>query len=317
MGDGIVRNPVGRGDHADVDLDLLLAAAHPPEAAFLQHAQELRLRRVVHLRDLVEKQGAAVGQLEAAEAALGGAGEGPALVAEQLALDEGLGDCRAVDRDERLVAPVRELVNRARHELLARAAFPVHKHGRVARRRQLDPAIYLLHALRLANQLAEAALLLQLMAQEADLARQRLLLDRFLEQHLQPRGVDGLGEIVERAAAHGFHGGLHRPLSGHEQHDRRPARFLQLLEERESIHLGQHEVCHDDGWMLALHEAQCFLAGARRLDLVAPLSDEPRKAVTLRRLVIDDQHLAMPHVVPPGYGHGDSPVSASVPPADY
>ena len=69
-----------------------------------EHAQQLRLQRRGHLGDLVEEERAAVGQLEAAQPPLGGAGEGAALVAEQLALDERLGDGRAVEGDERLLA---------------------------------------------------------------------------------------------------------------------------------------------------------------------------------------------------------------------
>ena len=51
--------------------------------------------------DLVEEEGAAVGQLEAALLAAGRAGEGALLVAEQLGLEQGLGERRAVHRDER------------------------------------------------------------------------------------------------------------------------------------------------------------------------------------------------------------------------
>ena len=55
---------VGRGDHADVDrAGALLADAL--ELALLQHAQQLGLQLERHLADLVEKQRAAVGQLEA------------------------------------------------------------------------------------------------------------------------------------------------------------------------------------------------------------------------------------------------------------
>ena len=53
------------------------------------------------LADLVEEQRAAVGQLEAALALRDGAGERALLVTEQLALEQRLGQRRAVDRHER------------------------------------------------------------------------------------------------------------------------------------------------------------------------------------------------------------------------
>src|SRR5262249_19561460 len=178
------------------------------------------------------------------------------LVAEQLALDQRLRDRRAVDRDEGLVAAIRELVDRSRDELLSGAALAVDEYGRVAGRGQLDPAIDLLHALGLPRHLAEAAFLLQLMAKEVNLPRQRFLLDRFLEQDLQPRRVDGLGEVVERASAHRLDGSLHRPLAGDQQDDRWATGFLQLLEQRETVHLRQDEIRDDHRRMVALDERQ-------------------------------------------------------------
>ena len=54
---------VGGGHQADIDLDGA-GAADPLEAALLEHPEELGLERGVELGDLVEEQGAAVGQLE-------------------------------------------------------------------------------------------------------------------------------------------------------------------------------------------------------------------------------------------------------------
>ena len=67
----------------------------------LQHAQQLHLRRRRHLADLVEEERAAIGQLEAALPPIGGAGERALLVAEDLALEQRLGNRGAVDGDER------------------------------------------------------------------------------------------------------------------------------------------------------------------------------------------------------------------------
>ena len=58
------------------------------DLALLQRAQQLGLQLERQLADLVEEQRAAVRELEAARAALQRAGEGAALVAEELALDQ-------------------------------------------------------------------------------------------------------------------------------------------------------------------------------------------------------------------------------------
>ena len=78
---------VGGGDDAHVDR-AGLRAAHALELAVLQDAQQLGLQRDGQLADLVQEQRPPVGQLEAAELARQGAGEGALLVAEQLALDQ-------------------------------------------------------------------------------------------------------------------------------------------------------------------------------------------------------------------------------------
>src|SRR5262249_19759801 len=75
-------------------------AADALEAPLLEHPQELGLAALGQLADLVEEQRAAVGQLEAADLLVRGAGEGALLVAEELALEERLGQRRAGEADE-------------------------------------------------------------------------------------------------------------------------------------------------------------------------------------------------------------------------
>src|SRR5207247_11049705 len=96
----------------------------------------LRLQSQAKRADLVEEAGAAGRQLETAEPPGVGAGEGTALVAEQLGLDERLRDGRDVDGDERRALPVAPAVDRARHQLLARTALAGDQH-RGRRRRDL------------------------------------------------------------------------------------------------------------------------------------------------------------------------------------
>src|SRR5437660_294922 len=75
--------------------------------AVLQRLEQLGLERHRHLADLVEEEGAAVGQLELARLGARRAGEGAALVAEQLALEQLAGQRGAVDLHEHALAPRR------------------------------------------------------------------------------------------------------------------------------------------------------------------------------------------------------------------
>ena len=110
FGDELLEIALGAGDGAHVHRHRS-RAAHALDDAVLQHAQQLHLHRQRHLVHVVEEDGAAFGHLEAARAVLDGAGEGAALVAEELGLDERLGEDGAADGDERLVPPVAGLVN--------------------------------------------------------------------------------------------------------------------------------------------------------------------------------------------------------------
>ena len=116
-----------RGDDAHVDLDRV-RVADALELALLQHAQQLRLQRRAHRPDFVEEQRALVRLLEASLARADRAGEGAAHVAEELGLEQRLGNRAAVDRDEAVRAARAGVVDRARGELLAGAGFAGDQH---------------------------------------------------------------------------------------------------------------------------------------------------------------------------------------------
>src|SRR5690606_19801273 len=86
---------VGGREQADIGADRIVAA-DALEGALLEHLEELHLRELRDLTDLVEKEGAAVGLLEATDATPIGARERALLVPEQLALEERLGEGGAV-----------------------------------------------------------------------------------------------------------------------------------------------------------------------------------------------------------------------------
>ncbi len=113
---------VRRGDDADVDVDRLVLA-HAPDLVLLDRAEQLGLEGQRRLGDLVEEEGAAVRLLEEALARRDGAGERPARVAEELALEERLADRGAVDGHVGSLAALRVRVDRLGDQLLARAAL--------------------------------------------------------------------------------------------------------------------------------------------------------------------------------------------------
>src|SRR6185503_17791025 len=109
---------VGRGDDADVYVDLLLAAKTPNLPA-LQRAEELHLDVRRHLRDFVEEDGPAVRQLERPLLLVGAARERALLVSAQLVLEDFLRKRGAVEGEERTARAVALGVKRAGDQLLA------------------------------------------------------------------------------------------------------------------------------------------------------------------------------------------------------
>src|SRR3989475_9896325 len=98
-------------------------AAHASHLTLLEDAEQLRLRGRREVADLVEEQGAAARRLERPLAHRHGAREGAALVAEQLALHEVVGEGRAVQGDEGPGRSATQPVQVSGYHLLAGAAL--------------------------------------------------------------------------------------------------------------------------------------------------------------------------------------------------
>src|SRR6185436_7786492 len=178
-GDRLLQVLVGGGDQAHVRLDRL-GAADPLELPLLQDTEQLHLRRQVDVADLVEKQRAAVRQLEAALLARFGAGEGAFLVAEQLGLDQAVGQRGAADFDERLLRAQRAVVDGVGDQLLAGARLAADQHGRAGAGDLRDLLEDLPQRPAAAHQVGEAVPLAQLLAQVRVLVDQPPLV--FLDQ---------------------------------------------------------------------------------------------------------------------------------------
>ena len=132
LADGLEQIAVGGGDDPDIDFPRG-RPADSVELVFLQDAEQLRLRLEGELADLVEEDRPPIGELKPADSPGDGAGEGPLLMTEKLALDEPGGKCRAVELDQRLIPALAVGVDRPRDQFLARARLAADEHGGVGR----------------------------------------------------------------------------------------------------------------------------------------------------------------------------------------
>ena len=148
-----------------------------------------------------------------------GAGERALLVAEQLGLEQVLGDRRAVDRDERPVGARAERVQRAREQLLAGAALAFEQHRRVGRRRAVQRQRHLLQRRhRRRRSAARRGAARAPPSAACSRSRSRRCVERALDHQQQMIGIDRLGEEVERAFLHRRDRVLDAAERGHDDH---------------------------------------------------------------------------------------------------
>src|SRR5690606_29732570 len=99
---------------------------------------QLRLRLELQVTDLVQEEGATVGQFEAPDPPVGGAGEGAPLMTEHLALDQVTWNRRTVDRHERSSIATTATMDCRGYQLLAGARFAQDQHSRLGGSHLLD-----------------------------------------------------------------------------------------------------------------------------------------------------------------------------------
>ncbi len=164
-------------------------------------------------------------------------------MAEQLRLQEPLRHRRAVERDERPLAPRAALVQHACDDLLAHAALSAQENRHVALREQLDLLAQLHDRHRAPHQRRRAALSGQLRARLVPLARDRAALRQPVhDAFAEVEAIDRLDHIVERARAKRVHR-LSELRRRREHHHRQPGRHApQPLQHRERVDLRQQHV---------------------------------------------------------------------------
>ncbi len=109
-----------------------------------------------------------MGQFKLSEVFLDRPGKRPVFVAKQLALDQRLGNGRAVDRHKRSRATLTLLVNGAGNEFLPRPAFTPNQHCGVGVGNLADQIVDLAHFLALPNNVAHVLVTVDLRTEVED-----------------------------------------------------------------------------------------------------------------------------------------------------
>ena len=125
--DPLLEIPVRGGDNPHVH-GYRFRTSEPFDLPLLQHAEQLDLHLGRQVADLVEEDGRAVGQFEASDLPRERTREGALLATEQLALDQGRGDGRAIHTHHDLPAPRAQLVKMGGDEFLAGTGLTKQQH---------------------------------------------------------------------------------------------------------------------------------------------------------------------------------------------
>ena len=229
------------GDHPDVGLDVPVGA-DPAELAGLERAQDLDLGRRAHLADLVQEQGALVRRLEEPVLESVRARERAALVAEELALEEGVLERAAVDDGQRRGRARAVGMESPGDQLLAGAALPLDQDRGERPRGLVDQSEDALDSRAPADDLGEGVVSPERRLEMQGLAPPDGLLVGRPEDLVQVLEVEGLRDEVEGAVPGDFRRRGHGAAGGGDDDLRRRGHGADRPQRVRSRHAGQVQV---------------------------------------------------------------------------
>ncbi len=222
--------------------------------------------------------------------AAAGAGENAALrvaVAEELGFEQVLGQGAALDGLEGCVVPPAGLVNRAGDELLAHAELALQQDRAVVVRHALDEADDLLDGVALADDLG---------AVRGRSGRRDggsggpggFLPERMFDRALEVGQLEGLGQVVEGAEAHGLDGGFHAAVAGdHDDGGGWQFRAAEL-DDIQAVHVPDEQVDNDEIGLVLAQGGDAGGAGLAAADLMTERPAEFGHQLQNGRFVIND-----------------------------
>ncbi|MNP02129.1 hypothetical protein D3C76_939720 [compost metagenome] len=212
-------------------------------------------------------------------------------MAEQLGLEQRLGNRRAVERDERFVGTRAEVVQAAGDALLAAAGFAADQDIDRQAGQVQHLSAQLLQALGHAQQGGfEARLEVGLCVQLAVFQHQLAFLQGTAQAAQQMlRGKRFFQEVVG-AVAHGVHRHRHVAVAGQQNHWQVGVIRLQAFEQLQAIHARHAHIAEDHPGEMAGQSRQAILGTGEQLHGEARQAQPLLDGAADARFVIDDDH---------------------------
>ena len=226
------------------------------------------------------------------------AGEGAATVPEELAVEQGVRDRPAVERDEGPLGAGAAPMDAAGDELLTGAALAADEDGGRVLRHGVDGLVHFEHRRAATDDGTEALGAMDLGAQPAVLALEVGDVQDLAERHQELVGIAGLHEVVPGAELHGFDGCLGAAVPGQDDHRgceqaavaARRYVPLQATQQLHAVHHGHVEVGDHDLERAGAELRQRFLSVDGHLHRVALALEDLRQGACHVGLVLDEQH---------------------------
>jgi hypothetical protein len=287
---------IRRGNHANVHLERPLGSERL-ELALLQYPQELRLQRGAHRSDFVEEDRSSVRKRELSLLARRRAGECAPDVAEQLAFEEGFGNCRTVHFDQRHFALTAVIVNRTGDHLLARAGLARDENRALGAGDDFSRSNHFLHA----AAATDDAVVVEFGVAFADeipvFGPQALVIERAVDDDQQLVDVERLLQVIESPELHRLDRAFDRGVRRHHDH-LRPLRRRNSRQLTNEIQSGQfrHQIVDDHQIERPLREQTLRFSRARRRDHIVPVASQRlRQRIQDLCFVIDEEDKCVGH----------------------
>ncbi len=219
------------------------------------------------------------------------AGEGAALVAEQLAFEQVLGSAAQFTLTKLRVVAERVVVDGAGDQLLARARFAADEHGRVALGHLLHDVEHALHRRARPDDAVEVVAILLRVAEVLDLVLEALHLERLVDLDLHLLDFERLEHVVERADLHRFDRGVDRAERRHQDHGRRRVQRARRPEHVHAVAAAHLEVAQHDVEVVVVEPFDRGVAVAGFLDLVPGFGQPAHEPAPQRVVIVGNRYL--------------------------
>ena len=289
--DRLARIAIRRRDEANVDDRVMLLAADAANHTVLNDAQQLRLQRQRHLRELVQEERSAVRHLEQTDLVAIGAGERALPMAEHLRLEQLLRHRRAVDRNE----AAGRRVGCAGAGTARCSSLPVPLSPTIMTDASVDATLRARSTARRNDGDAPSSVILSLLPlrssrlsrAESSSRRATHRVRGTAEQHLEMRAGERLRDIVPRTDAQRLDARGNARVAGHHHDDGVRAHFERRLENLDAGHRRHAQIDKHDVERRTTNHLDGFVSATRHRDAVAFDLQEAGAPFPQRAVVVD------------------------------